>query len=104
MLVGTSLKKVGTIVGVCALSACSLEKEYPLPCVEGGKQAAKELCGQYRKRNLDEPGKSDVLRAYGFNERDARFIIGETSNGKSTCMTAVIKQCDLISLRNGVGY
>lgn len=104
MLIEANLKIMGAIVTVFALSACSLDKEYPLPCVEDGKEAIKEICVQYRKRNLDELGKSDVFRAYGFNERDTQFIVGEISKGKIKCRAAVSKQCDLISLRNGVGY
>ena len=98
------LKTLGIVLSILTLSSCSMEKEYPLPCVEDGKQATKELCLEYRKSNLDEVGKSDVLRSYGFNERDAQFIISETTKGRVRCRVVVTKQCDLIALRNGVGY
>jgi len=104
MLFEVDQKKIGTILAILILSSCSLEKEYPLPCIADGKQATKDLCLEYRKRSLDEPGKIDVLKSYGFNERDAEFILSETSEGKIRCKAAVVRQCDLISLRNGVGY
>lgn len=60
-------------------------KEYTLLCTAVEKQATKVLCLKYPKRSLDEPGKSDVLKSYGFNERDTEFIISEANEGKIRC-------------------
>lgn len=92
------------LVTLLLLSACSTEKEFPLPCGENARQAVKELCSEYRQSSLDVAGRDDLLQSYGFNKRDSQFIISETEKAKVSCRVAVAKQCDLISLRNGVGY
>jgi len=86
------------------LSACSTEKEFPRPCGDDARQVVKELCSKYRQSSLAVAGRDGLLQSYGFNKRDARFIISETGKKKVRCRVAVAKQCDLISLRNGVGY
>ena len=91
----------GTLV---LIASCSLEKELPVVCVAEDKKVTTELCREYRRRDLEEAGKNDVLRTYGFNKRDAQSIYALTSGESSSCKSAVVKQCDLIMLRNGVGY
>jgi len=86
------------------LSACSTEKVLPLPCGENSRETVKELCKEYRQRSLAPDERDDLLQRYGFNKRDSQFIISETGKEKVRCRVAVAKQCDLISLRNGVGY
>ena len=86
------------------IASCSLEKELPIVCVTEDKRTTAELCREYRRRDLEEVEKKDVLHKYGFNKRDAQAIYALTSEGSSSCKAAVVKQCDLIMLRNGVGY
>ena len=86
------------------LSACSTEKVLPLPCDENPRETVKELCKEYRQSGLAPDERDDLLQRYGFNKRDSQFIISETGKQKVRCRVAVAKQCDLISLRNGVGY
>lgn len=86
------------------MASCSLEKELPIVCVTEDKRTTAELCREYRRRDLEEVEKKDVLHKYGFNKRDAQSIYAMTSEDSSGCKAAVVKQCDLIMLRNGVGY
>ena len=86
------------------IASCSLEKELPIVCVSEDKKITVELCREYRRGGLDEEGKNDLLGSYGFNKRDAQAIYSRTSEESVRCKTAVVKQCDLIMLRNGVGY
>ena len=90
--------------GIALIASCSLEKELPIVCVGEDKKITVELCREYRPKGLDEAGKNDVLVSYGFNKRDAQAIYSQTSAESVRCKTAVVKQCDLIMLRNGVGY
>ena len=101
---GPSQKRFGLMLAVLIVSSCSMEKNYPLPCITEGKLAIKSLCLEYRERGLDEYDKSNVVKEYGFNPRDAEAIVFEISAGNFECKAAVKRQCDLIFLRNGVGY
>ena len=85
-------------------TGCSFEKELPVVCVSEGKKKIAELCREYKKRGLDEESKNEALLTYGFNKRDARSIYSETEEESVGCRVAIVKQCDLIMLRNGVGY
>ena len=98
------LVKVALCCGIVFVASCSFERELPMPCVSEDKKASAELCREYRKRDLDAEGKNDILLNYGFNKRDARAIYTQTSENTVRCKSAVVKQCDLIMLRNGVGY
>ena len=105
---GSNKEKVLVKVAFCSvivfLASCSFEKELPIPCVSEDKKVTTMLCRECRRSDLDEEGKRDVLRAYGFNKRDARSIYTQTTENSVRCKSAVVKQCDLIMLRNGVGY
>ena len=90
--------------GMALIASCSLEKELPIVCVSEDKKITVELCREYRRGGLDGDGKNDLLGSYGFNKRDVQAIYSRTSEESVRCKTAVVKQCDLIMLRNGVGY
>ena len=96
--------KKSLLLPLLLLSACSLEKELPLPCGDTDQWTAKQLCNKYRQGSLDLDDRNELLLRYGFNKRDAQSIISNTGQDKGRCRLAVGKQCDLISLRNGVGY
>ena len=97
------LAKFFLCLGIVFIASCSFEKELPVVCVSGDKKVTSELCREYRKEGLEE-GKTEVLKTYGFNKRDARSIYTQTTENSVRCKSAVVKQCDLIMLRNGVGY
>ena len=101
---GKVLVKLAFCTGVVFLSSCSFEKELPIPCISEDKKAAAMLCREYLKRDLDEENKNEVLRTYGFNKRDSQAIATRIKEKSASCKATVVKQCDLIMLRNGVGY
>ncbi len=91
-------------VGVLLLSSCSLERELPIVCVSEQKKIISKLCVEYQNKDLDEAEMMEVLVSYGFNEKDAQSVFRQISKQTASCRIAVNKQCDLIMLRNGVGY
>ena len=51
-----------------------------------------------------EAAQTIVLNRYGFNDKDSKEILFQVSKSRFTCENAIVRQCDLITLRNGVGY
>ena len=68
------------------------------------KKIISKLCVEYQKKDSDEVEMMEVLVSYGFNEKDAQSVFRQISKQTASCRIAVNKQCDLIMLRNGVGY
>ena len=93
-----------SLAGVFLLASCSLERELPIVCVSEEKKIISTLCVEYQKKDLDEVEMMEVLASYGFNEKDAQSVFRQISKQTASCRIAVNKQCDLIRLRNGVGY
>jgi hypothetical protein len=85
------------------VSACSLEKELPGVCVSSDKALVKDLCRDYKSKG-DEASKILALIDHGFNERDAKAMYLHDEAESVSCKRLISKQCDLVELRNGVGY
>ena len=103
-MIGIVLIKFFSWVGVLLLSSCSLERELPIVCVSEQKKIISKLSVEFQKKDLDEVEIMEVLVSYGFNEKDAQSVFRQISKQTASCRIAVNKQCDLIMLRNGVGY
>ena len=86
------------------LSSCSLERELPLVCITEEKKLLKQICAEFRKASNTEAAQTIVLNSYGFNDKDSKEILFQVSKSRFTCENAIVRQCDLITLRNGVGY
>jgi hypothetical protein len=85
------------------LDGCSFEKELPSVCVSDDKIVIRELCRSYGGKT-QENGKKETLLEHGFNERDAEAIYLYITGKSISCRVTVARQCDLIVMRNGVGY
>ena len=85
------------------LSGCSFEKQLPLACVSDDRIVILELCRNYGKKT-QESRKKEALLEHGFNERDAEAIYVYSIENSTSCRVSVARQCDLIVMRNGVGY
>jgi hypothetical protein len=103
-LIGIVLLTFSSWAGVLLLASCSLERKLPIACVSEKKKNISELCVKYQKKDLDEAEIIEMLVSYGFNEKDAQSIFSQISKQTASCRIAVNQQCDLIMLRNGVGY
>jgi hypothetical protein len=53
---------------------------------------------------MTKRGRADVLSKFGFNKKDASAIQNLIGSNFSACPNIVFRQCELIELRNGVGY
>lgn len=62
------------------------------------------MCAEFRKASNTEAAQVIVLNRYGFNGKDSKEILFQVSKRRFTCENAIVRQCDLITLRNGVGY
>ena len=92
---------VVNVVGL--LDACSFEKQLPIACVSEDKIVIRELCRNYGGKS-QESRKKEALLEHGFNERDAEAIYVYSIEKSTGCRVTVARQCDLIVMRNGVGY
>ena len=90
-----------SVVGL--LDGCSFEKQLPLACVSDDRIVILELCRNYG-RKPQESRKKEALLEHGFNERDAEAIYVYSIENATSCRVTVARQCDLIVMRNGVGY
>ena len=68
------------------------------------KKLLKQMCAEFRKASNTEAAQTIVLTRYGFNDKDSKEILFQVSKSRFTCENAIVRQCDLITLRNGVGY
>lgn len=91
------------VSGIGFLGGCSLDKELPIACVSDDKMVIRELCRKY-KGKIDENRKKETLLEHGFNERDVEAIYLYSIEKSTSCKVTVARQCDLIAMRNGVGY
>ena len=92
---------LASLIGL--LNGCSFEKELPNACVSDDKMVVRELCRNYGGK-AEENGKKDTLLEHGFNTRDTESIYLYSSGKSVSCRVTVVRQCDLIVMRNGVGY
>jgi hypothetical protein len=83
---------------------CSSEKELPKPCVTMDTAEIGSLCNRFSTKNMTDKGRKDVLFKFGFNNKDASAIQNLIGSNFSACPNIVFRQCELIELRNGVGY
>jgi hypothetical protein len=90
-----------SVVGL--LDGCSFEKQLPMACVSDDKIVIRELCRNYGGKT-QESRKKEALLEHGFNERDAEAIYVYSTENSTGCRATVARQCDLIVMRNGVGY
>jgi len=90
-----------SVIGL--LDGCSFEKELPNVCVSDDKMIIRELCRNYGGKPR-ENGKRETLLEHGFNTRDAEAIYLYSIGNSISCKVTVTRQCDLIVMRNGVGY
>ena len=87
------------------LTAC--EKTFPPSCIGSladQKVSVKSLCRDLLKNQLDPSAALEVILSGGFNSRDGAKIVEGVNAGPRNCLNVVKKQCELIELRNGVGY
>lgn len=87
-----------------ALTGCSSERELPKPCVSKSTVEITSLCDRFSTKNMTKRGRADVLSKFGFNKKDASAIQNLIGSNFSACPNIVFRQCELIELRNGVGY
>jgi hypothetical protein len=85
------------------LDGCSFEKQLPVACVSDDKIVIRELCHNYGGAT-EVMRKVEALLEHGFNERDADAIYVYSIENATSCRVTVARQCDLIAMRNGVGY
>ena len=85
------------------LDGCSFEKQLPIACVSDDEIVIRELCRNYGGKT-QESRKKEALIEHGFNERDAEAIYVYSTENATSCRVTVARQCDLIVMRNGVGY
>ena len=85
------------------LDGCSFEKELPIACVSENQTVIRKLCSNYSKKSK-EIQKKNVLLDHGFKKRDVEEIGRYGTEKRANCRILVIRQCDLIVMRNGVGY
>ena len=90
-----------SLVGL--LESCSFEKQLPMACVSDDKVVIRELCRNYEGAT-EVMRKIEALLEHGFNERDADAIYVYSFENATSCRVTVARQCDLIAMRNGVGY
>ena len=90
-----------SLVGL--LDGCSFEKQLPIACVSDDKIVMRELCRNYEGRTK-KSRKKEALLDHGFNERDTEAIYVYSIEKSTSCRVTVARQCDLIVMRNGVGY
>ena len=90
-----------SLVGL--IGSCSFEKQLPMVCVSDDKIVIRELCRNYGGET-QESRKKETLLEHGFNERDAEAIYVYSIENSTSCRVTVARQCDLIVMRNGVGY
>lgn len=93
------------IILSASLTAC--EKTLPPSCIGSlaeQKVLAKSLCKDLLKNQLDPSAALEVTLSGGFNSRDGAKIVEGVNAGPRNCLNVVKKQCELIELRNGVGY
>ena len=91
------------VSAVGLLDGCSFEKLLPMACVSDDKIVIRELCRNYGGKT-QESRKKEALLEHGFNERDAEAIYVYSIENAASCRVTVGRQCDLIVMRNGVGY
>ena len=91
------------VSAVGLLDGCSFEKQLPIACVSDDKIVIRELCRNYGGKTQDSR-KKEALLEHGFNERDAEAIYVYSIEKSAGCRVTVARQCDLIVMRNGVGY
>ena len=85
------------------LDGCSFEKQLPMACDSDDRIVIRELCRNYGGET-QESRKKETLLEHGFNERDAEAIYVYSIENSTSCRVTVSRQCDLIVMRNGVGY
>lgn len=88
-----------------SLTAC--EKTLPPSCLGSladQKVLVKSLCRDMLKDKLDPSAVLEVILSGGFNSRDGANIVEGVNAAPRNCLNVVKKQCELIELRNGVGY
>jgi hypothetical protein len=90
-----------SLVGL--VDGCSFEKQLPIACVSSDRTVVRELCRSYAGRT-EVIRKVEALLEHGFNERDADTIYVYSIENATSCRVAVARQCDLIAMRNGIGY
>ena len=98
---GCRLCVLVSLVGL--IGGCSFEKQLPMVCVSDDKIVVRELCRNYGGKT-QESRKKEALLEHGFNERDAEAIYVYSTENSIGCRVTVARQCDLIVMRNGVGY
>ena len=91
------------VSAVGLLDGCSFEKQLPMACVSDDKMVIRDLCRNYGGKT-QESRKKETLLEHGFNERDAEAIYLYSIGNAASCSVTVSRQCDLIVMRNGVGY
>ena len=88
-----------------SLTAC--EKTLPPSCLGSladQKVLIKSLCRDLIKNQSDPSAAHEVIVSGGFNSRDGTNNVESVSAAPRSCLNIVKKQCELIELRNGVGY
>ena len=87
------------------LTAC--EKTLPPSCIGSlaeQKVLAKSLCKDLLKNQRDPSAALEAVISGGFNSRDGANIAEGFSAAPRNCLNVIKKQCELIEIRNGVGY
>jgi hypothetical protein len=64
----------------------------------------KSLCRDLLKNQPDPSAALEVILSGGFNSRDGANIVEGVNASPRNCLNVIKKQCELIELRNGVGY
>jgi len=99
--IAVSLFVLVSVIGL--LGGCSFEKRLPNVCVSDDKMVIRELCRNYGGK-AQKNGKKVTFLEHGFNTRDTEAILLYSNRKSASCRVTVARQCDLILVRNGVGY
>ena len=89
-----------SVIGL--FGGCSFEKELPNVCVSDDKMVIRALCRNYG--GAQENAIKERFLKHGFNIRDTEAIYLYSIRKAASCRVTVARQCDLILMRNGVGY
>ena len=92
---------------ILGASLVSCEKMLPASCLGSlpdQKASAQRLCKDLRQNLLDSSAAREVIISREFNSKDGLNIVDSVRANPSNCLNIVKKQCELIELRNGVGY
>ncbi len=93
------------VIFFATLTAC--EKNLPTSCLGSlseQKVSVKSLCKDLGKNLSDSSMALEVINVGGFNSKDGLTIVESVIVKPRNCLNIVKKQCELIELRNGVGY